>query len=169
MASLAATEGQRVERGQILCTLETTKSTVDLEAQEGGFVAGLTAKIGALLRAGTVLCWIAPDRGWRAPAAGSRVTEASHAGLPDGLRITDPALSLARRLSLDLGTLPMGRLVTEADVRRQAPANADLEARLPHGPFSDRAILIYGAGGHGKSVLELIRAEVDFELSGIRG
>jgi len=166
LASLAAAEGQRVERGHVLCTLETTKSTVDLEAQEGGFVAGLTAKVGALLRAGMVLCWIAPDRGWRAPAAGSPVAEASHAGLPDGLRITDPALALARRLSLDLGALPMGRLVTEADVRRLAPANADLEARLPHGPFSDRAILIYGAGGHGKSVLELIRAEGRFDSLG---
>lgn len=166
LVSLAVAEGQRVERGQVLCTLETTKSTADVEAQQAGFVAGLMATVGSGLRAGTVLCWIAPDLEWRPPEAGSRLTEPSHAGLPDGLRITEPALALARKLSLDLGALPLGRLLTEADVRRLAPANEELEAHLPPGPISDRAILIYGAGGHGKAVLELIRADGRFESLG---
>jgi acetyltransferase EpsM len=158
LVSLAVKDGQHVQRGEVLCTLETTKSTADVQSEQAGFVVGWAAPAGAFLRAGTLLCWIASNAAWR-PAAGAVVmADVSTTGLPAGVRMTEPALALARALSLDLASLPTDRLITEADVRRLAPAREDVEARLPGGPFSGRAIVIYGAGGHGKAVLELIRA-----------
>jgi sugar O-acyltransferase (sialic acid O-acetyltransferase NeuD family) len=164
VVSVAVHDGQRVSRGQVLCTLETTKSTAEVEAGHDGFIVGWAASSGAVLRAGARLCWIAPDPAWRPPAV--EAAAPPPAGMPSGVRITEPALSLARSLSLDLASLPTDRLITEADVRRLAPASDEIVARLPRGPFGERAIVIYGAGGHGKAVLELIRAEGTFEPLG---
>ena len=41
LASLMIVEGQNVIQGQVLATLETTKSTTDLTAEIGGFVINL--------------------------------------------------------------------------------------------------------------------------------
>ena len=43
LAALHVTNGQHVNIGHILCTLETTKSTVDLTAEQEGYVIGFPA------------------------------------------------------------------------------------------------------------------------------
>ena len=44
IASLAVTEGQQVAAGDLLCTLETTKSTAEVVAESAGFVVGLRCR-----------------------------------------------------------------------------------------------------------------------------
>lgn len=41
------------------------------------------------------------------------------------------------------------------------------EYSLPEGPFEQRSILIYGGGGHGKCVIELVRSVGTYEIVGI--
>jgi sugar O-acyltransferase (sialic acid O-acetyltransferase NeuD family) len=81
---------------------------------------------------------------------------------PAALRITRPARSLAQALDLDLSTLPTDRLITEAFLRQ-----------LPQSPnplitqSSNAQILLYGAGGHAKAVLEMAQAIGAFRIAGI--
>ena len=44
LAALAVSEGQRVEAGQLLATLETTKAVQEMVAPQSGFVVGLQVR-----------------------------------------------------------------------------------------------------------------------------
>jgi sugar O-acyltransferase (sialic acid O-acetyltransferase NeuD family) len=82
------------------------------------------------------------------------------------VRITQPAKRLALGLGLDLETFQHGPLITEADVRRLSQVQQDLPA-APEGGYDRTALVIYGGGGHGKSLIDLIRAAGHFELVGV--
>jgi acetyltransferase EpsM len=163
LADLQVKTGDRVEPGQVLCTLETTKSAVDVTAGAEGWIVGLTAQVGDRLKAGDHLGWIAPNADWVPPELRP---QAGNAALPKGLRITDPARRLAEELGLDLSLFDPGPLITEAEVRRvhrqHMPGPADLE-----GDYDPVALVVYGGGGHGKSLIELVRSVGRFELVGV--
>ena len=67
VAGLMVIPGQRVEVGDILCTLETTKAAVNVVAEREGYVISLRAVVGDMLQAGERLCWLAEDAGWQPP------------------------------------------------------------------------------------------------------
>lgn len=157
IAALHVAEGEQVQAGAPLATIETTKSALELEAERAGYVVGLTVKAGQQLRAGDVICWIAEAPDWEPPAA-AQPAEA----VDDGLRLTEPARALATELGVDLDELPTGELITEARLRSLAAA-ADQD--LP--PVDPRQLIVYGGGGHGKAVIELIRALEQYELVGV--
>jgi pyruvate/2-oxoglutarate dehydrogenase complex dihydrolipoamide acyltransferase (E2) component len=89
LTAIHAPEGTRVVSGQLLVSLETTKSSVEVTAEAAGFVTGLRASVGDLLRAGDRLCWLALKPDWNPPQVESPAAEAT---LPEGLRLTAPAL-----------------------------------------------------------------------------
>jgi pyruvate/2-oxoglutarate dehydrogenase complex dihydrolipoamide acyltransferase (E2) component len=113
LSEIYIAEGQFVRKGDLLCSLETTKSSADVTAEQDGYVTGLRLEKGQTARAGELLCYLAPTSHWESPV----VEEEGTAKVPEGMRITRPALEMARRLHLDLSALPSGSLITEAVVR----------------------------------------------------
>lgn len=172
LASLSVGEGQRVEKGAVLCTLETTKSTAEVEAEASGYVVHLRFQEGQTVRAGDLLCYLAGSPDWKPPVDDREFAESSaekSQPMPDGLRITQPALSLARRENLDLSLLPLGPLVTESMVSELIQSTTSPKTSLK-GIWSDfdaTAIVIYGGGGHGKKLVDLIRALGSYRIAGI--
>ena len=161
---LDVVEGQAVQAGTPLATLETTKSTSELAAEADGFVLGLRFQQGQSARAGEIFCYLADEAGEPLPAAAQPAASPTQtqADLPTGLRITQPALALARQQGLDLASLPLGVLVTEAVLR---PLIEPVELREGQ-ELDPAALIIYGAGGHGKTLLELVRALGIYHVSG---
>jgi sugar O-acyltransferase (sialic acid O-acetyltransferase NeuD family) len=157
LAALHVQDGQQVSAGDLLCTLETTKSTAELLAEHDGFVAGLHARQGVTLRAGERLCYLAASPEWSPPVEELSTDGGAAAATPEGLRITQPALALAQSARLDLSRLPTGILVTEKVVYALIDETAHplLEASIS--AFDASAILVYGGGGHGKALIDLIR------------
>ena len=154
-------EGQPVKKGALLFTIETTKAASDIESPENGFVR-LLAKEGDTLAVGDRLALITEavnesieiQKGVRpsVPASGS-------------LRITKPARALAESLGVDLASLPTDRLVTEEVVWQFPGVKETLTVELP---ASDKPyILIYGAGGHAKSVMEMVLQNNVHAIAGI--
>ena len=164
LAALHVTEGQQVAAGDPLCTLETTKSAADLLAEAGGYVVGLRFQQGQIAPAGALLGYLAETPDWQPPSPPAPA-EAS-AALPDGLRITQPALALAGQLGLDLTRLPVGPLVTEQTVRQMAAASGP-DLSPPASAFDPTAILVYGGGGHGKTLVDLLRTLGAYRIVGI--
>ncbi len=83
---------------------------------------------------------------------------------PGGLRITTPAKELALANGLDLSTLPHGPLITRQMIEERISSQERPQpAPLPEG---ENRILIYGAGGHGRSLAAMIRKLGSFELIG---
>ncbi len=168
LAALHVAEGQLVQPGDVLATLETTKSTAELEADEAGYVLGLRLAAGQTVRTGETLCYLGATPDAELPQDSLPAAE-DHAPAPEGLRITQPALSLARQANLDLSQFPTGALVTEAVVRAALQAAQDPQAalRLPPAPFDPTAVLVYGGGGHGKAVIDLLRGLGTYQVAGI--
>ena len=163
-------EGQLVEAGDLLCTLETTKSASDLEADRTGYIVGLQGQVGQTLHAGQVFCFLAdsPDAEPAFPASANN-SDAGPVETPPGLRITQPALTLAKTLGIDLTSLPVGPLITEPALRRIKDAPTEKHAVLPPptSAFDPTAILVYGGGGHGKSIIDLLRRTGLYHIVGV--
>ena len=167
LAELTVEEGQQVQKGQTLCTLETTKSTADVLAEADGYIAGLHATAGQMVKVGELLCYIADAPNWQpeSPVDGQTPEDAS---LPQGLRITQPALALAKQQNLDLSQLPSGPLITESTVQSFLEAQeTGNRFQAPESVFSPRAILVYGGGGHGKMLIDLLSVLPGFDIAGV--
>ncbi len=167
LAALHVSEGQQVSPGDPLCTLETTKSTAELEAESRGFVVGLRFSQGETVRAGELLCYLAETIDWQPPALEPTAQTESEQALPEGLRITAPALALARQLGVELETLPRGPLVTERSLRSQVRPAYGADLAPPASAFDPTSIIVYGGGGHGKSLIDLLRALGSYRITGV--
>lgn len=162
LAEVMVREGMKVVKGQVLACFETTKSTFELTAEVDGFVLDLKFKVGDTVRAGEQLCYLAATADQRPRIEKSRSPIENQSGseaLPEGLRITRPALDLARATQVDLDSLPKGVLITEKMLSEFSAVTM---------PEADPvAVLIYGGGGHAKSLIDLIRMEGKYTISGI--
>ncbi|MEA3350663.1 MAG: NeuD/PglB/VioB family sugar acetyltransferase [Chloroflexota bacterium] len=163
LAALHVEEGQLVAEDDLICTLETTKSTVEVVAEDAGYVIGMRFAEGETVRAGDLLCYLAesPEArplGVESHAAGNSSPASTESdSLPAGLRITHPALNLVRERGLSLDEFPLGPLITVKMVTERLVDSAG-KFVIPQSDFDATAIVIYGGGGHGKSLLDLLRA-----------
>lgn len=162
LAELKIREGQQVSAGDVLASFETTKSTFDLTAEKDGFILGLRFSEGETVKAGDRLCFLAESASQQVPVEGSvnaKSGASENTEIPQGLRITRPALELAKLMNIDLSALPREILITEKQIREQTvETTAEVDPRL---------VVIYGGGGHAKSLIDLIRAEGKYQIAGI--
>ena len=167
LVEIHTSEGALVRQGDLLFTIETTKAASDVEAPGAGYVR-LRAQEGDTLAVGDVLAYLAqsPSEPLPAPMAqapkASIATQNAPAG-EGGLRMTRPARALAESLGVDLSSLPAGQLITEAYIRQMTGR----PERAVSAPVINTQILIYGAGGHAKAVMEMTRALNVFRIAGI--
>ena len=167
VAKVHVVEGQKVQEGDLLCTLESTKSAMEVAAVREGFIVGLEFVESDLVRAGDRLCWLADDSAWTPPEKETSPADEAEGAIPDGLRITKPGLRLMREHGLDPTCLPKETLITESVVRQILALEGGGEMELPKPDFDAGAIVVYGGGGHGKSVIDLVRALGQYQVVGV--
>lgn len=161
LAQICVKNGQHIKKGDLLAVFETTKSTLELLSERDGFVLGLTLKEGDSLVTGQRFCYIAdsPNESLPEDMPPAKNPSEKAGELPQGLRITQPARQLARHHGIDLAILPTGTLITESYITRMV--------KPPEVQASPDALIIYGGGGHAKSLIDLIRAEGKYTIAGI--
>ncbi|MEA3440050.1 MAG: NeuD/PglB/VioB family sugar acetyltransferase [Chloroflexota bacterium] len=167
LAALFIEESQHVSDGDILCTLETTKSTAEMAAEKDGYIAGLLYRQGDPVDAGDILCYIANSPDWQPAQADVSAAELAGDALADDLRITQPALALAEKNGLDLDDLPRGPLVTERVLQSIIDKQTLRASAAAEAVFDPNAIIIYGGGGHGKSLIDLLLSLRTYQIHGI--
>ena len=152
---------QAVEKGQLLFTIETTKTTSDIESPQAGFVLILASK-GSILSVGDRLAVITDEVDYKIEIT-DRVE--FNSPLTENMRITKPARALANELGVDLATLPSNRLITEEIVRSAAISLQESNIKLPHStkPY----LLVFGGGGHAKAVIDLVKQLDEYYIAGI--
>jgi sugar O-acyltransferase (sialic acid O-acetyltransferase NeuD family) len=157
---------QAVQKGERLVTIETTKSATDIESPEAGFVRFLAAE-GATLAVGDLLAVISETADEELEGSLTKYGTTPITSFPPtstgDLRITKPARALADSLGLNLKTFPTDRLVTEEIVRQLAAVKPEIVLAASNKPY----ILIYGGGGHAKSVLEMVLQTEVYDIAGI--
>lgn len=163
LVGLPVSNGAKVAKGDTLATLETTKSTFELLADTDGYVAGLHANQGDMLPAGQVLLYLAPSKNWQPPKKETK----SSTQVPEGLRITQPALLLAQKHGIALASLPVGPIITEDHIGKLAARSGQAAFMIPETASLPNAVIVYGGGGHGKAVIDLLRAAGGYTLAGV--
>jgi acetyltransferase EpsM len=166
LASLHFSAGQEVKKGDNICILETTKSTVEITAERDGYVVGLTSEVGQTLQAGEVLAYLADSADWTPPSA-QKAKVTTHATGVEGLRISQAALTLAQQHNLDLSQFSPDLFITENIVQQRLAQSLQPGPDLSSVEIEPNSILIYGGGGHGKALIDLIRALGTFSILGI--
>ena len=168
LASLQVVEGDRVEPDQVLALVETTKSTAEILAEQAGYLVGLRYAEGETLHAGDILAYIGktPESHdpklppWRKDT-NKKVKPTPQ---PGGLRITEPARELALAEGLDLQSLSQGPLITRKTIQALLqPQAAGPSQPIPEG---ENRVLIYGAGGHGRTLAALVQKLGRYEILG---
>ncbi|MBG0771214.1 MAG: hypothetical protein H0S82_05865, partial [Anaerolineaceae bacterium] len=166
LVALEAAEGSAIAQDAVVAIVETTKSTGEVTAPASGYLVGVRFQPGQTLMAGEVLAYIgvAPDA--KDPTLPPWAPEATAVEdiAPHGLRITGPARALAEENGLDLADLPVGPLVTRQMVAELIAQKAT--ASLPPIPEGENRLVIFGAGGHGRSLAALIQKMGGFDLLG---
>ena len=149
-----------VAPGDVLCTVETSKATVDVESEHRGWVGELHVRVGERASAGDLVCEVFDVR----PEPGVAAADAAP-GPPPGVRLTRKAEKLALEEGLDLSTLPTGRFLTESDIeaivgrgREAGELDPELVARI-----GERSVVVFGAGGLAKSLIDLMRSTGELE------
>ena len=127
-------EGAPVKKGQFVCEIETTKSTVEVEAEADGFIVPI-APPGASQQVGAPIAVIKAD------LAADHSALLAADGTPKGeaeKRWTKKAFIVARRLGIDIEALAKakpGATLTEADVLAAQSGVSD--ARASAAPTTD--------------------------------
>ena len=159
---------QLVAKGLLLFTIETTKAAADIEAPEAGYIRALASE-GDIIGVGERLAVITdsvdePFESVSLEVTSSKAENPLFTSQVADIRITKPARALAESLGLDLVTLPAGSLITEEVVRKYAQG-LPVAVTLPQSekPY----ILIYGAGGHAKTIMDMILQLDAFSIAGI--
>ena len=133
-------EGERVAKGEPLLEIETDKAVVEVEAPGDGFLAGISAGVGAVIPVGETIAWLVgpgekvPAKSAAAVAPAARASSVPErtvvAGEPATVlrigaapQISPKARRLAKELGVDFlqlrGTGPDGTITSE-DVQREA-------------------------------------------------
>lgn len=157
-------QGQQVSAGDVLCVLATTKANFDVEAETSGYVQRILIAVGDTVPASAPLFEIGAEPPAMIEQAVSNAAVPELNGVPAGVRITQKAVKLARELRVDPTALPADVLVTEAVVRSLAHPGRVPDVKPA---INAREVLIYGAGGHAKTIIDLLRQTSQFHLAGI--
>jgi UDP-perosamine 4-acetyltransferase len=159
-----AAAGSRVERGEVIATIETTKASFDLETEERGFFYPIVES-GVRVPIRTVVALVLPEPNpsivleYRSshPEVFSPKAQRGETAASDEHVLTANARRLVEEHGIDLGLLPKGRVIRERDVRVLVGAAVALPQA--HGDPS-RNVAVYGAAQGGLVVAEAL------ELSG---
>lgn len=151
----------RIARGDHLFTLETSKSTLEVESEYDGWAGRIGIALDDLVTAGDTLfdVWDGePDPDADAPPVAAPGT---------GPRMTRKAEALAAELGVGPDELPSEGFVTEADVRAAAERAAPVELGDVRERLHDTAVVLYGGGGLAKTIIDLTRAAGTHEVVGV--
>lgn len=171
LASLEVSEGQQITEGALLAVVETTKSTAEILAERAGYISGIMVKAGDTVKVGQVWAYIADSPGARDDSLPpwSKPSQGSLPNVPEKLRITEPALALARQHQIDLERLPLDRMITTGVIQELIKSLQGSTIKLPRvntAANPNGRMLVFGAGGHGRSLVELIRLLPGYTIEG---
>jgi len=161
-------EGAEVRSGDVLLVVESTKAALDVEAPCSGYVRNLRVEKGQRAKVNSLLCVLtaSPDEPVSISEAALGEAGLSEAGLSQDrpFRITRKAQELAERHGLDVSSLGLTGIIKESDVERllqtqskTADVSNHKRERLAVPPGAGQPVLVYGASGHARVLIDLMR------------
>jgi sugar O-acyltransferase (sialic acid O-acetyltransferase NeuD family) len=155
VVDIFVTPGTTVKAGDRLFVVESTKATVEVESPASGHLRRLAVEKGQRVKVQGLLAVLSDtaDEPVADPAA--------EAPRPGGVRATRKAEELAQRHGIDLASLGIAGLIKESDVEAAVKKGAPREPKAARPPLpapeGAKPILVYGASGHARVLVDLMR------------
>jgi sugar O-acyltransferase (sialic acid O-acetyltransferase NeuD family) len=157
-------DGVEVHSGELLFVLESTKVALDVESPCSGYVRNLSVEKGQRARVNSLLCVLTAG-----PDEPVTISEAASDDSKRPFRMTRKAQELAAFHHLDVSSLGLTGIIKESDVVRLLHAHPTTpeaavrkRERLPVPPGAGEAVVVYGASGHARVLIDLMRLAKEF-------
>jgi len=159
VVEVRAREGTSIATGDIICVLETSKASLDVESPAVGFIRRLSIAARQRVPVGAVICAITATADEPVDLPSEAPASTAVAGSE---RATRKARELAAAHGLDLAEIGSSEIIKEEDVRKLLSARAKLaparKCQPLKPPKGKQPVVIYGASGHAKVLIDLIRS-----------
>lgn len=148
-------DGDPIKQGDILAVVESTKAAMEIEAPCSGFVREVCVEEGQRVRVEMPMCAITQTK--------DEVVQLKSNTSNSSIRATKKARQLAEKYGFDIGTLEIDGIIKERDVQAAIGKSAK-----PAFSSHRRETIIYGAGGHAKVMIDILReGHRDLKIRGI--
>jgi len=160
-------ENEKVEKGQLLCGLETTKTVFDVESEESGYV-GIVIEEGQEVRTNEVIGIIGSSQELikkKKQKYIQRTHRIDDNSIIEGqeIRATEKAKLLAQKLGIDLRTINIKEVIREQDVLNSRGSGSSNPIQLSW--MKDKIpVMIYGAGKGAITIKECLDFSNKYEV-----
>lgn len=162
LAEWLVNPGDQVLKNKTIATVETSKATFELEAEEEGFFY-------PLVKAGTRVMFREPVAlilEWPDPAMVAEYQKQKKATVkPTQTNITAKAVALAKKHGIDLSQFPTTKLIREKDVLEWMGRREPQEEKIIVPTV--KTVAVYGASQGGLAVVECLRSTGTYTIAGI--
>lgn len=163
-------EGQEVHKGQKIAVIETTKETSEITAETDGVISLIVAE-GNEVEVGKEIALLSDVQS-------DIIQTVMKKNEVDSLKMTEKAKKLVKEYEIDVSLLPQDKLIKEKDVlalvgqrSKDAEVSPDTNMKAidttPVLEIKSNSILVYGAGGTGKEIIDYLSATHAYEIYGI--
>jgi sugar O-acyltransferase (sialic acid O-acetyltransferase NeuD family) len=174
-------EGEYVEKGALLCSMETAKTVYDVTTEKSGFIKQLRYKAGDEVPMLEVVCFLVDSMDVEIPPAISagKGMEKQDIAAPFAEKVTATAEAerVAQELGIDISQIRQKGVIRKKDVVRFHEHSSDSSKKAAILPAKERTedkppgdhlkrVAVYGAGAHGMLVKDLIDSLPDRQFYG---
>ena len=161
--SIEVSDGQQVKKGDILASIETSKTVFELDTEQGGWIKGVRFKPGDTVSVGDLFCYLAssPDENIETEKP---VTE------KENQRFTKKALAFLTKHGINPSTVKKTGLITERDLAHLKPSsNVTKQSSKDSRPASENGIpiILYGGGARARVTIDLLRQIGGYYIVGL--
>ena len=143
-------DGDCIEKGDIIGSVETSKATIDIEAEISGYIH-YTSEMQEELPVGSIFAYITQDKNFVIPNLSDNCAD----NIPGSeILISRKAQKLIKDRGLDPKVFAASGIVREIDVLNYLESVSSLD--LSNIEFEKNDVILVGGGGHGRMCLDVI-------------
>lgn len=161
--------GQKVEKGEIILELESSKNNIEISAEHEGYLY-INVKESQTVEVGTLCAAISPEPQLAPQYFEKQITSINNIaseGAKSALRISTAARTLLKKHNLQPQDIKQSGLLRTADITTYLHAQEPAKTKLPIPTSSKKSIIILGAGGHAKMCIDMLRQMGNYEIYGL--
>lgn len=151
--------GDKVKKGDLIYSFETTKTVIDVEAETEGFINYFVSDRDEV-SVGSLVCEISKEKLKIGDKQKKRVKKKDIT-----LKPTKKAISLAKQHGIIIEELGLKGIVKEKDLQKYISVDSPKSAQTKIS-FSSKDLVVLGTGGHAKMCIESIKKQKKYKLRG---
>jgi UDP-perosamine 4-acetyltransferase len=158
------TNNQKISIGDIICEVETSKATYDIESEYDGYIY-MIHDLYEIINVGSPLAFISEVK-LSEEEVKTEIDKFKTENNVQSIKtnITKKAQVLIDKYQVDISTIKK-EIITEKDVQ-QLLINAELSSELINIDFKENDLVIVGIGGHAGMCIDILRQESKYNIVG---